>query len=106
MNIVSILFDILEEGKKTFTMHSYMPCHMVFDVKMDFTSKSCYIATGYYAPKYDESRYARVVSRDIVHRSFTYAALNRIGIMEADIHNHYLTSLCSENYWTRCGPEF
>ena len=81
-------------------------CHLVFDVKMDFTRKSRYVAIGWYAPQSDESRYIGVLSHDSVRTNFTYANLNGIGIMEVDIHNAYLTSPCYDKYCTRCGMEF
>ena len=87
-------------------MHSYMSCHTVSNVKMDFTRQYCYVATGIHVIKYDERRYTRVVSCECVHISFTYDALYGVGIMAAGIHNADLTALCFDKYWTRCGPVF
>ena len=87
-------------------MHSYMPCHLVFGVNMEFTPKALYVTTWCYASQSYDSRYAGVVSRESVHISFTYSAANGIDMTEADIHNAYLTENCYEEYWIRCGPEF
>ena len=87
-------------------MHIYMPCHMIFDVKMYFTRKSLYVDTWCHAPKSAKRRYEGFFSLESVHIAFTYADINGIDIMEADIQNAYLTSPCSEKYWIRCGPEF
>ena len=101
-----IMFDILEEGEQPSPMHSYMRCHMIFDVNMDFTRKAHYFDTGCHAHNFDDSCYAGVVSCDSVCIAFTYADINGIGIMAADIQNNYLASPCSENYWTIFGPKF
>ena len=79
---------------------------MIFDANMDFTSKSWYVATGFHAYKSDESRYVGVVSCESVCTAFTYAYLDGVDIVAADMHNAYLTELLYENYWTRCGPGF
>ena len=79
---------------------------MVFDVNMDFTRKHRYIATRYYAPKYNERRYTGVVLFDIFCIAFTYAFFNGIDTMTADKHSSYLAAPYYEKYWTRCGHKF
>ena len=76
INNIYIAIGILEEGKWMSPMHRYMLCHMIFDTKMDFTRKSCYVASGCHASKYDERRYSGVVSCESVRIAFTYDALN------------------------------
>ena len=87
-------------------MHSYIPCHNIFDVNMDFTRRYHYVDTGCHVPKYDEKRYSGVLSRDIVHIDFTYTDFNQIGIMAVDIQNVHLITPLYEQYCTRRGPEF
>ena len=60
---------------------------MIFDLKMEYTRKVLYVATGCHAPKYYESHYSGVVTWDIVLITFTYDAINRIDILADDIHN-------------------
>ena len=55
-NNVSVAFGILEEGEQPLPMHSFMPCYMVFDVKMYFTRKSHYVDTGCNVPNSNDSR--------------------------------------------------
>ena len=85
MKNVSITFNILEEGKHLSLMHSYMPCHMIFDVKMELTRKARYVDTGCHAPKSDDIRYAGVVSRESVCTSLTCTTINVIDTIAAHI---------------------
>ena len=101
-----IALKFLEEGELKAPMNIYMPCNMILDVNMEFTRKSWYVATGCHTPKYDDIRYAGIVSHDIFRIDFNYAALNGINIMSADIKNDYLKAPWYENYWTIYGPEF
>ena len=82
----------LDEGEHSSPIQNYMPCHIIFDVMMDFTMKDRYVATGLHASKSDESHYAGVVSCESVCVDFTYADLNGIDIMASDIQNSYLTA--------------
>ena len=45
------------------------------------------------------STYAGVVSRESVRIAFTYAALNGVEVMAADILNTYLQAPSSEKYY-------
>ena len=87
-------------------MHSYILCHIIFDVNMVLTRKSRYVATGFHSPKSDEIRYKVVVSREILCIAFIYATINGIDILASDIQNAYITAPCYENCWTICVPEF
>ena len=50
--------------------------------------------------------YAVVVSRDSVCFALTYAALNEIGVLAADIQNAYLQAPSSQKPYVICGAEF
>jgi len=52
------------------------------------------------------STYAGVVSRESVRIALTYAALNDIDIVAADIRNAYLQAPSSQKYYITCGVEF
>ena len=47
-----------------------------------------------------------MVSRETVHISFTYASLNGLNMLSADVMNAYLTAPTSDNHYILCGPEF
>ena len=106
MKNFSIAFDILEGDEQTLPMHNYIPCHIVFDLKMDFTWKYLYVATGCHGTKYDKSCYVGVVSCENFRIYFTYAALNSNDVMEADIQKIYITVPCYDKYGAICGPKF
>ena len=54
---------------------------------MDFTRKARWVLDGHKTPDPVGSKYAGVVSRESVRISFTYAALNDLGVCMADIRN-------------------
>jgi hypothetical protein len=51
-------------------------CHLIFDVKMDFTRKARFVAGGHTTEPPASVTYASVVSRDSVRLAFLIAALN------------------------------
>ena len=106
MTNVRIAFDVRDKEARIAPGYTFLECYMVFDVKMDFTRKARFVANGSKTPDLVASTYAGVVSRETVRIAFTYAALNGLDIMAADIQNAYLQAPISEKYWTICGPEF
>ena len=56
-------------------------CHLIFDVKMDFTSKTRFVSGCYTTEVPLAITYPSVVSRDIVQLAFMIAALNGLDIM-------------------------
>ena len=77
-------------------------CHLVFDVKMDFTRKVRFVANGA-KTVYTSNTYAGVVSKETVRIALTYAALNNLDLFAADIENAYLKAQLTEKYYTRYG---
>ena len=73
---------------------------------MDKTCKARLVANGHKVADPKGSTYAGVVSRETVLIAFTYAALNGLDILTADIHNAYLTAPTTESFYIVCGPEF
>ena len=80
--------------------------HWVFCVKMDFTRKARWVKDGHKTPDPEFSSYAGVVSRESVRIALTYAALNGMDVMAADIRNAYLQAPSSEKHYIICGPEW
>jgi hypothetical protein len=106
MSNVGIAFEILEDGQKAPIGWSKASGHIVFDVKMDFTRKARWVLDGHLTKKPDISTYAGVVSRESVRIALTYAALNDINVMAADIQNAYLQAPSSQKHYIICGEEF
>ena len=59
--------------------------HVLFDVKMDFTWKSIFVANGIRTEAPVSLTYSIVVSRDSVRLSFLIAELNDLDVMACDI---------------------
>lgn len=102
----SVAFEILEDGVDELVGYKWIPCHMVFDIKMDLTRKARYVAGGHKTDPPKESVYSSVVSRDSVRIALTLAALNDLNVMAADIQNAYLSAPTLEKVYTTAGPEF
>ena len=107
MRNVSIAFEIMEDDEALPKGYKPASCHLIFDVKMDFTRKARYVLDGHRTPDPDGSTYAGVVSRESIRVALTYAALNNLNICAGDILNAYLQAPSSEQYYIpKCGIEF
>ena len=80
-------------------------CHIVFDVKMDFTRKARFCAGGHTTEAPAAVTYSSVVSRDSIRLGFLIAALNGVDIMSCDLENAYLNAPCREKIWFEGGVE-
>ena len=45
--MLQVEFDFKEEGKCDLVGYQDITCHIIFDVKMDFTRKERFVAWGY-----------------------------------------------------------
>ena len=73
MRNVSITFEIMEDDKVLLNGYKPASCHIIVDVKMDFTRKARYVLDGHQAPDPDGNTYAGVVSRKSIRIALTYA---------------------------------
>ena len=80
-------------------------CHIVFDVKMDFTRKARFVADGSTTATPVGLCYLSVVSRDSIRIAFLVAALNDLDVFACDIGNAYLNAPCREKIWFEAGIE-
>jgi Reverse transcriptase (RNA-dependent DNA polymerase) len=80
-------------------------CHIIFDVKMDFTRKARFVAGGHTTEAPTSLTYSSVVSRDSVRLGFLIAALNGVNIVACDLENAYLNAPCKEKIWFQGGIE-
>jgi hypothetical protein len=62
-------------------------CHIVFDVKMDFTRKVCFVAGGHTITAPSSMTCSSVISRDSIQLAFLIASLNDLNIMSCDLEN-------------------
>jgi Reverse transcriptase (RNA-dependent DNA polymerase) len=106
MGVIDPVNDIVPAGSRAPVGYTRMPCHVVFDIKMDFTRKARFVAGGHATEPPSTVTYASVVSRESLRIAFLIAALNDLDIMLADIQGAYLNAPCAEKVYTVCGPEF
>ena len=92
---VSVTFEVLDAGERAPHGWSKVTGHLVWDVKIDFTHKACWVLDGHKTPDPVGSMYAGVVSHESVCIIFMYAALNGLNACVADIRNAYLQALSS-----------
>ena len=101
---VGVAFEVLDVGERAPCGWSKVTGHLVWDVKMDFTHKVCWVLDGHKTPNPVGLMYAGVVSHESVCITFTYATLNRLSV--SDIRNAYLQAPSSQKDYIICGPEF
>jgi hypothetical protein len=106
MKNVCVAFNILDDDANLPPGHTFVRCHIVFDVKMDLTRKSRYVAGGHMTKPPSSVTYASVVSRESVRIILTLAALNGLDVLSSNIQSAYLTAPTKEKIWTYCIPEF
>jgi Reverse transcriptase (RNA-dependent DNA polymerase) len=106
MKTVTPAFRFLDEGATPPVGHQRIPCHLIFDIKMDFTRKARFVAGGHKTEPPASITYASVVSRESVRIAFMIAALNDLDIIAADVQGAYLNAPCCEKVYTVCGQEF
>ena len=98
MKNVMPAFKFLEPNETAPIGYKWIPCHMIFDVKMDFTRKARFVAGGHVTDPPTTLTYSSVVSRDSVRIAFLIAALNDIDVLAADVGNAYLNAETKEKF--------
>ncbi len=102
-----IAFNILPDGGSAPIGYQKIPCHMIFDVKMeDFRQKARLVAGGHSTKAPATITYASVVSRETVHLALTFVSLNDLEVKVGNVLNAYITAPVKEKVWTILGPEF
>jgi len=98
--------DQVRRGEaKTLIGFNEIKCHIIFDVKMDFTRKARFVAGGHLTDAPACMTYSSVVSRDSVRLAFMIAALNDLKVSATDVGNAYLNAECREKVWFQAGLE-
>jgi hypothetical protein len=101
-----IAFQFLEDEELVPIGYKWICCHMLFDVKMDFTRKARFVAGGHMNDPPASITYSSIVSRDSARFVFLLAALNDVNLLATDIGNAYLNAKPRERVYTTAGPEF
>ena len=72
--------------------YTEIKCHMIFEVKNDFTQKAPFLAGWHMTNAPSTATYSSVVSRESVCIAFLLAALNNLEILACNISNAYLNA--------------
>ena len=102
-------FKILGKGIKSFPNkenYTYVPLHMVYDVKFDLRRKVRVVAGGNWTDPPDSDIYSGVVSIESVRLSLFIAALNDLLTCAADVGNAFLHGWTKELVYSIAGPEW
>jgi hypothetical protein len=100
-------FKILLDGQSVPIGYQKIPCHMIFDIKMeDFGCKAIVVAGGHTTKAPATITYANVVSRETVRIALLMASLNDLNVEVGDVLNAYITAPITKKVWTVLGPEF
>ncbi len=106
MHHVSCAFQVLDEGAQEPRVSKRILCHLIFDIKMDFSRDARFVAGGHVTDPPTSITYSSVVAQDSVRLAFLIATLNDLEFLGADIENAYLNAETKERVHTVCGPEF
>ncbi len=92
MKDVRKAFNILPDDKAVPIGYQKIPCHMIFDVKMeDFKRKARLVAGGHRTEAPATITYASIVSRETVRIALMLAALNDLQVKAGDVLNAYVS---------------
>jgi len=103
---VQVAFKFLDDDDSVPVGYKQIPCHIIFDIKMDFSRKACFIAGGHKTDPPSTITYSNVVSRDSVRIAFLIAALKNLDVLSADIGNAYINAKVREQIYFIAGDEF
>ncbi len=97
MGNVCVAFEVLGPSIRAPPGWHKASGHLVYDVKMDFTRKACWVKDGNKTPNSTTSSLAGVVSRNSICISLTYAALLGLPVIGADTRNAYPQAQAQRN---------
>ncbi len=107
MKDVRTAFRILLDGQAVPIGYQKIPCHMIFDIKMeDFCHKACLVAGGHRTEAPATITYTSVVSCETVCITLLLAALNDLEVKVGDVLNTYITAPVTKKVWVVLGTEF
>jgi Reverse transcriptase (RNA-dependent DNA polymerase) len=101
-----VIPDKVRRGKvKDMIRYQEITCHMIFEVKPDFTRKARFVANRLTTDSPSAMTYLSVVSRDSIRMMFLVAVLKDLDGFACDIGNAYLNAWCKEKIWFRGGTK-
>ena len=103
---IQIAFKILRGKHEIPEGYTKATGFIIYDIKMDFTKKARWVKAGHLTALTGGSRYAGVVSRELVQIVLLYAAMNDLDVTFGDIKSAYLSTPTSEKHYIHLGSEF
>ena len=100
MSKIFPVVNILDESAPMPIGFQEIPCHIIFNVKMDFTQKARYVAGGHKTQMPEAPTYASTVSHESICIGLLMAALNDLEVMSTDIAGAYLNAPWMEKVYT------
>eukprot|EP00957_Ditylum_brightwellii_P065160 4942498-Ditylum_brightwellii.AAC.1 len=98
--------DDVRKGKVSERIgYQEISCHLILDVKMDFSRKAHSVAGGHTTEAPTVMSYSRVVTRDNIRLTFLIVGLNDLDVMSCGLHNVYLNAKCKKKTWFVGGKE-
>ena len=76
-----VVFNFLDQDNHVLVGYKDITCNLIFDVKMNLTSKFRYVAGGHLTNTPSPITYAIIVSRDSLRLAFLIATLNDLDIL-------------------------
>ena len=100
-------FRALEEGEKIPPGYTWIPYHMIYDIKFDGRRKARLVLGGHRTPDVpDVEVYSSVVSMDTIMTPFLIAAANKLQVCAADVSTAFLYGKTREKVYIIAGEEF
>ena len=106
MKNLNVAFDILEDHHELPPGYAKASGHLIWDVRMTLERKVRRVKEGHKTPEPTWSTYAGVVLCESVRIVFTYAVLNGLSVVGADIQNAYLQAPTSGKHYIIYGEKF
>jgi hypothetical protein len=107
MREVCSAFNILPDGGSAPIGYQKIPCHMIFDVKVeDFRQKMRLVAGGHLTKAPVTITCSSVVLGETVRLALTFVSLIDLEVKVGDDLNANITAPVKEKMWTILGPEF
>jgi hypothetical protein len=107
MKDICIVFKSLLDRQSAPIGYQKIPCHMIFDIKMeDFLCKARLVVGGNRTKAQATITYASNVSHETVYIALFMAALNDLQVKIGDVLNGYITVPITKKVWTVLGPKF
>ena len=106
MKNARVTFNLLDRDYHDLFCYKEIICHLIFDFKMELTSKDRYVAGVHLNNHPFSMTYASVVSCGSVRLAFLIVELNDLDILSGNTQNAYLNAPTKEKVFLYDGDEW